>query len=300
MIKKLFINLENTLLSNILKRNQSLRNKHKGKNAFLMATGASLYDKDLTQFNDDITIGCNDIFRHKSFPNLELNYYVTAAPYRRWRPLRGFTHEQHNNYYRDVDEAFRNRDTIHFHHATMSKYFKKHDLLPDVDSYYFLSKGALLTAKEPLADITRPGTFFDGGLMTMIALAIFMGCKVIYLLGCGYTYSPAQLFHFFDCLCLPCNLSEEEMLVAKLNFEDNNSLCPDFSILNSKSILCKDGDYRVDYFHYRNSIKDSPDDWYYQHRLIRSFAQKNGTRILNIVPSGYESPVYEKSNFVIE
>jgi hypothetical protein len=135
--------------------------------------------------------------------------------------------------------------------------------------------------------------------MTMIALAIFMGCKEIYLLGCGYTYSPAQAFHFFDCLGLPSNLTEKEMLMARLNFERNNSTVPDFSFLHPENILCKDGNYRVDYSYYRNSTAGSPDDWYYKHRLIRTFAEKNGTRILNIVPSGYESPVYEKSHLVI-
>lgn len=39
---------------------------------------------------------------------------------------------------------------------------------------------------------------FDGVLRNAISLAIYMGFKDIYLVGCDYTYSPSQHYHWYE------------------------------------------------------------------------------------------------------
>jgi hypothetical protein len=208
-----------------------------------------------------------------------------------------FTHEHHHKYFQEIDDAFRHRNTIHFYHATIRRYLKKHILLPGIECYYFLRKGPLLEEKELTADLTKVGSFFDGGFSNMIALAIFMGCKEIYLFGCGYTYSPAQAWHFHNCLLTtkdPRNFTDGEMEDKIRNFYLSHPLGV-YGSMETKVIDRKDGSFLIDFSYYKNSTEGHSNDWYYTHRVIRQFAESCGTRIFNVVPQGYESPVYEKA-----
>ena len=247
---------------------------------------------DLARFNGQVTIGCNHIFRHPSFPAFHLKYYVAGVPFRPWRQLSPrFTHQDHARFFLDVDNAFRVRDTVHFYHATIHRYLESRNLLCDIPRYYFLQKDQFSAAKKQAIDLVAPITFADGALTLMIALAIFMGCTEIYLFGCGYTYSPAQLFHFFDCMRCPPGIPEAEMDAAVAAFSRTHPES-DFALLDKHGSRVHDNQLLVDFSF--DSIKHRPKtDFYHAHRLIRSFAESNGVRILNVVPAGYISPVYE-------
>lgn len=294
-LRAAFLSAERFRLSHLLRQNEELRNRHAGEKAFLFATGTSMVGMDLSKFNGQVTIGCNDIFRHPSFPSLQLKYYVAGVPFRRWLQVSPrFTHGHHHQYFSSVDETFRDRDTVHFYHATMHKYLKKRGLLRDKPRYYFLRKCALGEATNQVIDLTKPGTFFDGGLTIMIALAMFMGCKEIYLFGCGYTYSPVQAFHFYNCMRCPTGLSKSEMEASMKAFRLSHPET-DFRGTNTNIVALGGDELMVDFSYYRNTQEGQADDFYRTHRIIRIFAEANGVRILNVVPSGYDSPVYEKA-----
>lgn len=292
-LRTAFLSIERFRLSHLLRSNEDLRNCHAGEKAFLFATGTSLVGMDLSKFNGQITIGCNDIFRHPSFSSFQLKYYVAGVPFRRWRQLSPrFTHAHHHQYFEAVNDAFRNRDTVHLYHATMHQYLKSRNLLSNVPRHYFLRKGALDKAEVQAVDLARPITFSEGGLTLMIALAMFMGCKEIYLFGCGYTYSPIQAFHFYDCMRCPAGLTKSEMDAAMESFglshPESNFQKTDTTIRN-----ISDDELLVDFS--ANKSASECEDFYRTDRIIRSFAESNGFRILNVVPSGYSSQVYEKA-----
>lgn len=286
--------LENFQLSHLLHKNEELLNRHAGQKAFLFATGTSLTGVDLSEFNGGVTFGCNNIFKHPSFPGFKLDYYTAGVPYRSWRQVSPrFTHKDHHQFFSDVNAAFRDRSTKHFYHVTMHKYLKEHGLLPDVSPYYFLRKGGLEVAKSQSVDLTRPITFADGGLTLMIALAIYMGCKEIYLFGCGYTYSPVQLFHFNDCFRCPSGLTKIEMEAATNAFRLTHPES-DFRITRTNSHPLGDKEVLID-FNYLPPVQsgNTESDFYHTHRIIKSFAESKGVRIVNVTPPGYSSPVYE-------
>jgi hypothetical protein len=297
-LKKGIKKAENYYLSHLLKQNEELRNKHIGEKAFLFATGTSILDVDLAKFDNEVTIGCNDIFEHPSFSSFDLKYYTAGVPFRRFHEVGPrFTHEHHHEYFLRVNEAFRQKNTIHFFHGTMKKYLKKRGLLPTSKCYYFLRKGPLREETELTADLTKIGSFFDGGLTNMIALAIFMGCKEIYLFGCGYTYLPVQAWHFYNCMLTtkdPRNFTDEEMENEVRKFYLLHPERP-YGSTEIKVIDRKDGTFLTDFFYYENSTEGHPDDWYRTHRLVRQCAESYGARIFNVVPEGYDSPAYEKA-----
>lgn len=280
-------------LSHLLRQNEELRNRHIGEKAFLFATGKSMLGMDLSKFNGQVTIGCNEIFRHPSFPSLQLKYYVAGVPFRSWRQISSrFTHEHHHQYFSAINEAFCDRDTVHLYHATLLRYLKNRTLLSNAPRYYYLRKGALDSSESQAVDLTRPITFADGGLTLMIALAMFMGCKEIYLFGCGYTYAPVQAFHFYNCMRCPTGLTESEMDVAMNAFRLSHPET-DFRGTNTNIVTLGGDELMVDFSYYPDKHLESGGGFYRTHRIIRSFAESNGVRILNVVPSGYSSPVYE-------
>lgn len=292
---------ERAQFSQLLKRNEKLRNKHKGQRAFLFATGTSILDLDLSKHNGEVTIGCNDIVKHPSFHSFDLKYYTVGVPYRFFREVGPrFTHNDHHKYFSTIEQKFQDKDTIHFYHATIRKYLKKRNLLQDKDCYYTLGKAATSGEEEISLDITKPSAFYNGGLRNMIGLAIFMGCKELYLYGCGYTYSPVQAWHFHNCLTMkkdPKHLSDiqlQEKIKAFYKFHPESV----YGRMKTKIVERQDKTFLVDFFYNRETCEGSENDFYYKHREVNKYAALNGIQIFNVTPEGYDSPVYDRISLI--
>ena len=54
----------------------SLRDKHKGERCFIIANGPSLNKIDISLLKDEITIGCNGIYKNFSKWEFKTNYYM--------------------------------------------------------------------------------------------------------------------------------------------------------------------------------------------------------------------------------
>lgn len=284
---------EYLLLGNLLKNNEALRDKHIGETANIFATGVSLLDIDLTDYNDSLTLSCNNIFLHPDFLDFKLDYYVAGVPYRRWRQLSPrFTHDDHHQFFTNVNKYFSEKDTIHIYNATMQKYLHDRKLLTDKDIYYFLRKGSLQRAKKQHIDYSLPITFADGALSLMIALAIYMGCKVINLFGCGFTFMPPQAFHFYDCLLLSQQLDKNQL---EETFSEFGKTHPetDIRLLDYKIRQLGPDNLLVDFSIKPDLVgKDIENDIYSIHRHIKSFADAQSVKIINQVPEGYISHIY--------
>jgi hypothetical protein len=280
-------------LGHLLENNETLRDEHKGETANIFATGVSLLDIDLTKYNDSLTLSCNNIFLHPDFSDFNLDYYVAGVPYRRWRQLSPrFTHKDHHKFFANVNSYFSEKDTVHLYNATMQKYLHDRNFLKDKDVYYFLRKGSLQEANEQHIDYRFPITFADGALSLMIALAIFMGCKVINLFGCGFTYMPPQAFHFYDCLLLSKNFPNEQLEEIISDFgvthPETDIRLLDYKIrpLNPEKLLV---DFSIPHGLEESDVEN---DIYSIHRHIKAFTDAQSVKIINHVPDGYKSHIY--------
>ena len=56
----------------------SIHNKHLGERCFILANGPSLADVDIKKFKNEITIGCNGIYKHFDNWGFHTTYYMTA------------------------------------------------------------------------------------------------------------------------------------------------------------------------------------------------------------------------------
>jgi len=182
------------LTKNVMKKNKEFHRLHLGEECYIIGNGDSIKYFDLGCFNDKISFGCNILRVHKDFNKLNLKYYVSVHPLLYspiWRGVQSGAHLEINPYY-NFYKNLNNTGYIHFVHA--SNYF----FIKNKSKYRFVHN----LNKKPLdikyCDFTSSSSFVDGGLSTMIGLAIYMGFQKAYLVGCDYFYKPIVNGHFWD------------------------------------------------------------------------------------------------------
>ena len=89
------------------------------------------------------------------------------------------------------------------------------------------------------------------------------------------------------------DIEKEDMEVAIKSFQLAH---PETDFIGTKisNVYLNDAEFLADFSSYVNTEEGSADDYYKVHRLALSLAEANGVRIMNVVPPGYESPVYQK------
>ena len=175
-----------------MKRNELFKHKHLGEECYIFGNGYSLRHFDLKCFKDKISFGCNVLRVHKDFDSLNLKYYVNAAPFLYSPIWRGNRATIEFNPYYALQKSFVNTGYIHFVHASNFIFVK------NKDEYRFIHNLDKHTLNIKFNDITKSSSFFHGALYSMIGLAIYMGFKKAYLVGCDYFFEPLINGHFWD------------------------------------------------------------------------------------------------------
>jgi hypothetical protein len=263
-----------------LNKNIKLKDIHLGKKFIVMGTGVSLLELDVKSPKNAITFGCNEIFQFAGIDKINLNYYVVGEPF--YGRILGKKYiDDINEYYSEVESVFSNDKTSFLFHATIAEYFKKTGTLKNKVKNYYVSKCKIQESSVHEHELSKPITFCDGAIFVMISASIFLGAKEIYLLGCGYTFSPIQLLHFYDAIAHPEGIHNQERDVFLEQTKRKYSDC-----IISKSIT-RDG------IQYYNLTKDMNEDNYEKYRIIKNYAEGLGVKIINVIPVPHKSPVFE-------
>jgi len=146
----------------------------------------------------------------------------------------------------------------------------------------------MASASVQINDLTQRITFLEGSIFFSIAALMYMGFKEIYLCGAGYTYEPVNAFHFYDNFIFPKSMGKEnaEIEARKANDIRNQEVSSNCEYYGLSE---KDNFYRGIYIE-----RMDHDPHKEAHRILNDFATAQGVKIYNIVPDGFESPVYEK------
>lgn len=197
--------VENFLLKifhKTLNRILSFKDLHKGEECYIFGDGISLKWFELDSFSDKPAIALNKILFHNDVNYLNLKYNLFIEPYYFYP------------YFWDRDDAtvkitgeryFRNNVQVKFR-ETIKKYndisffinLSNYPVLWDSNIYY-LYKGINDKNFDFLneCNINREN-IYDGSLKFAISLAIFMGFKSIYLVGCDYTHQNSMSLHWYE------------------------------------------------------------------------------------------------------
>ena len=159
---------------------QNHRNRYQGKRVFLIGSGPSLADVDLSLLKNEITMGMNLSYKH-----YKANFHLVANS---------------NVLKRYGYDVLRNKEL--FLTGSASRYYLKNKDIFSIDNNIFIipDYGEIQVWKNIKKDILKQGV--RGGYnISLIALQIlaYMGFKEIYLLGhdCNYT-NKTMPFYTYD------------------------------------------------------------------------------------------------------
>ena len=182
------------LTKNVMKKNKFFNELHRGEECYIFGNGDSLKYFDLELFKDKISFGCNVLMVHKDFHKLYQKYYVSVHPLIYspvWQGMQSGIYFEKNPYYK-LYKKYYNCNHINFVHS--SNYF----FINDKNKFRFVHNLDKYPIGTDYIDFTTSCSFVHAALSTMVGLAIYMGFKKVYLVGCDYLFTPMVLGHFWD------------------------------------------------------------------------------------------------------
>ena len=185
--KKIIYNIASPILSKI----RILKNKHEGETCYLFGDGVSIKYFDLSSFADKISFSLNWISVHKEFKELNCKYAFNTMPYF-FYPR--FTHPYTSNSLQKIYRNFINEnDQIKFF-VNLSNY----PVLRNSNVFHLFNK--IPDKKNNFLNdcYLNNINIFTGVFRYSISLAIYMGFKEIYLIGCDYTNKIIRRGHWYE------------------------------------------------------------------------------------------------------
>ena len=176
---------------------EAFKNKHKGKRCFILGTGHSLTKDTINKLRNEITIGVNGIYFAKEKYDFEPTYICFTD--------RGcVTDEEDFNAIKKIKSTKIHSSFLYYHALGIdnSKLSKNQiDFLSKCVCIKWKNAGwgvvfHLKDANDISFDLENEGTAMCGTVIQDLAipLAVWLGCKDIYLLGCDCTTDG----HYYD------------------------------------------------------------------------------------------------------
>lgn len=182
------------MLDPILARNKQFVGCHQGGTCYIVGNGASLKNMDLSVFSDHPAIGLNLLCIHNEFRSLDIKYHMVVEPFFLY-PLITNTYTkkrfQPNILGNLFKKAFFPHSDIPLFTSISNIFGAKFD-----NTFYLHHFGIKAPSKEHL-NICGEFGFMNGALYGGVGLAINMGFKKAYLLGCDHLMTPRKAGHFY-------------------------------------------------------------------------------------------------------
>lgn len=196
-IKKTAVYLKNFVSQSknnqYLLNNKSLENKYSGERCFIIGNGGSIKQLDLLKLKDEYTFSINLFTKHEKLDQINPKFYCDIEPF----DLMSKTYTKDclyhpDNYYPQIEEAFKNLDTTMFFHYGCKPFFEKKGLFKNKSVHYLKGSTSFLQNEKyslkNCSDISRPFSFMDGSIYNAICCCAYMGFKELYLIGFDADY----------------------------------------------------------------------------------------------------------------
>jgi hypothetical protein len=205
---KYFVNndlrLERFIIRDLSRRNCRFKDIHLGERCFILATGPSIQYQDLRSLKGEFCIAVSHFFLHKDIAMISPQYHV-LAPYHY-----PFNFENLKKIFEGFQESYKN-ELIYFFGYTPYEYsiYRFLDKNPQYknSNQYFIDYlySSTLNEKNYLSSrvwqINKKPFAIRTVLYSAIQVALYMGFKEIYLVGCDHDYlndtSRVTNHHFY-------------------------------------------------------------------------------------------------------
>lgn len=274
----------------ILNKNLNLKNSN--KRCFIIATGASLIDFDLDLIRDEYKIGFGFCFLHPKIKKGYLDSYVLLDNY--------LNNNNNDNFPKKIIQKDKNKAYSLYSHVldleipnllinySNRKILKKEFGNKFDNAFYFKINSS--DQKINFSSLDKRILTFPSTIIITIQIAIEMGFKEIYLLGAGYTYSPANLYHFYDTFSL-----KEESNNKKLFNDKAIEFISKRKRITGKDIGFSSSRFKFNkYFGLFYENRDINNKHYEYHKRLNILAKSKGVKIHNVIPEKFKSKIYSK------
>ena len=168
----------------LLKNNRVFEKQFEGKRCFILGNGPSLKSVDLSLLSDEYTFTVNQASRNPQFHLLKTNFHFWVDPVFFDIDLARPADVELLDYMKHVKDN--NNSPKVFYPVEREAFVKKFDLDKSLDVFYFKSGLHFMDSTKKI-DYTKIVPGFGTVVQWCITMAIFMGFKEIYLLGCDNT-----------------------------------------------------------------------------------------------------------------
>lgn len=166
--------------------NEKFYNIHEGKRCFIIANGPSAKDLDFSLFRNEITFTVNQMVRTPKFKELKSNYHL-------WADRIFFEIDEKNSEDLEMLETIQAVNRLSpltevFYESMAKPMIEKYKLKETSNVNYFqVLEISNRHMERSLIDFTQPVPNYPTVVDHAILLAVYMGIKEIYLLGCDCT-----------------------------------------------------------------------------------------------------------------
>lgn len=243
-------------IAQLAKGNTAFKNRHQGDRCFILATGPSVAQQDLSALSHEHCIAVSHFFLHQNIRTISPRYHV-VAPYHS-----PFTFDEVDKLVEGMHDHYSEETTCFFCHVpyrfSTFEFFRAHPEKSFKNSCFIdYTHSVALDEHNNLShrmwDIAGSPFQVRTVIYAAIQLAIYMGFKEIYLVGCDHDYlhdmKRVSHHHFYK---------EEEGV----------------SDVEHLSAFTSERWFQEYYYRWK------------QYRLMQEYAQKRGSQILNATRGG--------------
>ena len=185
-----------------LHRTERLLNKHRGeRRCFVLATGPSIKEEDLTPLRNEWCIGVGEFYRHQHYRLIRPAYYAFAPTHP------PFTDDDKLRELAEMKQQSQNE--TFFFAASDKQVVEKSDLVADCQRVHYLDFRIFRNDAPAQVDLTSALPTPCSAAVIAVWIAIYMGFAEIYLVGCDHNilwkWDPSTSFsveksyqHFYN------------------------------------------------------------------------------------------------------
>jgi len=196
------------IFNNKLSKISKFYNLHKNQDCYIFGDGCSIKWFDIENFSDKIGIAINFFPFHKKFLKTQTKYVSFVEPFY-FYPFETIWHLKNFRKKSWLDNITKTINHRQFYVKKIFDEFKNLFFFVNLSNYptLFNKKNIIFFYKKthhPQFDNFFTNAFeskidpFSGSIRFSISLAIFMGFKECYLVGCDYTHSPSFSGHWYE------------------------------------------------------------------------------------------------------
>lgn len=245
-----------------LNNNKPLVNSYKGKRCFIIGNGPSLRNQDLLYLKNEVKIMVNQFYRSKDLLDLKPQFWMLADPLY-WEQIDEYLEPILQTVQNDLKET-----TLFLPQESLENLIKhKKEVKNPTLKYYYMDKYSDISkysdSQSTEIDFTQTVPPFAQNVVSpSLMLALFLGFKEIYLIGCDHTWWGFN----------------------KFEVEQEGKILPYYYSKSKESIAFQRTYIRN--FGYEK-LQDTINRQIFEYEILNEYAKKQGAKIFNSTEGGY-------------